>query len=345
MRYVSIERVKPGMKLGKTIFGDQNRVLLSNNSSLSEEYIARLIDRGYPGIYIQDEFSEGIVIEEVIPVELRNRSAQAVKDCDLDELQNVAVEIVEAILNSGEHISMDIMDLRTYDNYTYKHSVNVAVITTIIGLYLKYSHDELVDLCLAGLLHDIGKTKIDNNIINKPAKLTDEEYSIVKEHARFSYEMLQDNWTISSKTRQGVLHHHENENGTGYPDKLMGDEILIYAKIIHVADVYDALTSKRPYKKPFALSEAIEYLMGGGNVLFDTEIVHIFIKTVPVYPKGTEVALSNGETGPVVSNTSNPLRPIVKMYDTKEEINLNTDMDYMNVIIVPHTIVECDYSQ
>lgn len=344
MRYISIENVKPGMRLGKTIFDDMNRILLLENSILSEEYIIRLLARGYPGIYIEDEISEGIVIEEVIPVELRNRSAEAVKNCDIDELQNVAVEIVETILNSESSISLDVMDLRTYDNYTYKHSVNVAVIAAIIALYMEFEREEIVDVCLTGLLHDIGKTRIDTDIINKPARLTNEEFDIVKGHARYSYEMLQDNWTISSKTRQGVLHHHENEDGSGYPDKLVGDEIPLYSKIIHVADVYDALTSKRPYKKPFALSEAIEYLMGGGNVLFDVNIVNTFVKSVPVYPKGTEVFLSNGESGIVVSNTSNSLRPIVRLYENKKEINLNEDKEYMNVIVAPHTVVDRDHT-
>ena len=344
MRYISIENAKPGMKLGKTIFDEMNRILLLENSILSEEYIVRLIARGYPGLYIEDEFSEGIVIDEVIPVELRNKSAEAVKECDIDKLQDIAVDIVESILSNENSISLDVMDLRTYDNYTYKHSVNVAVIASIIAMYLEFDHEEIVDVCLTGLLHDMGKTKIDPDIINKPARLTDEEFDIVRNHSRYSYELLQDNWTICSKVRHGVLHHHENEEGSGYPDKLAGDEIPIYSKIIHVADVYDALTSKRPYKKPFALSEAMEYIMGGGNSLFDINIVNTFVRSVPVYPKGTEIFLSNGEGGIVVSNTSNSLRPVVRLYDSKKEINLNEDKKYMNVTVAPNTVFDRDHT-
>ena len=282
MRYISIEKTKPGMILGKEVFDDEGRILLSVNTKLTKEYITRLSIRGYQGVYIEDELSRGIKIEEVISVELRNRGAQAVKDGNIDDLKTIAKDIVSQLLDKDKSISIDIQDLRTYDNYTYKHSVNVAVISTIIGIYLSYDEESLYELCLAALMHDIGKTKIDPAIINKPARLTMAEYRLVQEHARYSYDILDQNWLMPARTKQGVLHHHENEDGTGYPNRLVGDEIPPYAKIIHVADVYDALTSKRPYKKPYALSEAIEYLMGGSNVLFDRKAVEAFLEAVAV---------------------------------------------------------------
>lgn len=344
MRYISIEKTKPGMILGKEVFDDEGRILLSVNTKLTKEYITRLSIRGYQGVYIEDELSRGIKIEEVISVELRNRGAQAVKDGNIDDLKTIAKDIVSQLLDKDKSISIDIQDLRTYDNYTYKHSVNVAVISTIIGIYLSYDEESLYELCLAALMHDIGKTKIDPAIINKPARLTMAEYRLVQEHARYSYDILDQNWLMPARTKQGVLHHHENEDGTGYPDRLVGDEISPYAKIIHVADVYDALTSKRPYKKPYALSEAIEYLMGGSNVLFDRKAVEAFLEAVPVYAKGIEVTMTNGEKALVVANSSNPLRPIVRLISNGKDIDLNNDKDYISVTIAPHTVVENDFT-
>ncbi len=344
MRYINIEKVESGMVLAKEVFDDDGRVLLAANTILTKEYIIRLSIRGYQGVYIEDELSRGIQIDEVISIELRNEGAKAVKEGNIDSLKSIAKNIVSQLLEKDKSISLDIKDLRTYDNYTYKHSVNVAVISTIIGIYLSYDEESLYELCLAALMHDIGKTKIDPGIINKPGRLSMMEYRIVQEHARYSYDILDENYLISARTKQAVLHHHENEDGTGYPDRLVGDEIPPYAKIIHVADVYDALTSKRPYKKPYALSEAIEYLMGGSNVLFDRKAVEAFLEAVPVYAKGIDVLMTNGERAIVVSNTSNPLRPIVRLVDSGKDIDLSNDKDYISVTIAPHTVVENDFT-
>lgn len=344
MRYINIEKVESGMVLAKEVFDDDGRVLLAANTILTKEYIIRLSIRGYQGVYIEDELSRGIQIDEVISIELRNEGAKAVKEGNIDSLKSIAKNIVSQLLEKDKSISLDIKDLRTYDNYTYKHSVNVAVISTIIGIYLSYDEESLYELCLAALMHDIGKTKIDPGIINKPGRLSMMEYRIVQEHARYSYDILDENYLISARTKQAVLHHHENEDGTGYPDRLVGDEIPPYAKIIHVADVYDALTSKRPYKKPYALSEAIEYLMGGSNVLFDRNAVEAFLEAVPVYAKGIDVLMTNGERAIVVSNTSNPLRPIVRLVDSGKDIDLSNDKDYISVTIAPHTVVENDFT-
>ena len=343
MRYINIEKVESGMVLAKEVFDDDGRVLLAANTILTKEYIIRLSIRGYQGVYIEDELSRGIQIDEVISIEL-NEGAKAVKEGNIDSLKSIAKDIVSQLLEKDKSISLDIKDLRTYDNYTYKHSVNVAVISTIIGIYLSYDEESLYELCLAALMHDIGKTKIDPVIINKPGRLSMMEYRIVQEHARYSYDILDENYLISARTKQAVLHHHENEDGTGYPDRLVGDEIPPYAKIIHVADVYDALTSKRPYKKPYALSEAIEYLMGGSNVLFDRKAVEAFLEAVPVYAKGIDVLMTNGERAIVVSNTSNPLRPIVRLVDSGKDIDLSNDKDYISVTIAPHTVVENDFT-
>ena len=344
MRYINIEKVESGMVLAKEVFDDDGRVLLAADAILTKEYIIRLSIRGYQGVYIEDELSRGIQIDEVISIELRNEGAKAVKEGNIDSLKSIAKDIVSQLLEKDKSISLDIKDLRTYDNYTYKHSVNVAVISTIIGIYLSYDEESLYELCLAALMHDIGKTKIDPGIINKPGRLSMMEYRIVQEHARYSYDILDENYLISARTKQAVLHHHENEDGTGYPDRLVGDEIPPYAKIIHVADVYDALTSKRPYKKPYALSEAIEYLMGGSNVLFDRKAVEAFLEAVPVYAKGIDVLMTNGERAIVVSNTSNPLRPIVRLVDSGKDIDLSNDKDYISVTIAPHTVVENDFT-
>lgn len=344
MRYVPIDRVKEGMYLARPILDDMNRVLLGMETPLSQELIDRVVERGFSGLYIEDELSKGIVIEEAITSELRNKGVMALKAGDLDKCLEVAKGIVAQILES-ENITLDMLDLRSYDDYIYRHSINVCVLSTIIGMGMNLKREELVDLSIAAILHDLGKLNIDPEILNKVGKLTPEEFEIVKTHAKLSYEMIKDKIGISAKVKAGVLYHHENENGSGYPFGVEGKDIHVFAKIIHVADVYDALTSKRTYKKPFALAEAIEYLMGGCDILFSKEIVDVFLKSVPIYPKGITIALSNGEEALIIKNSENPLRPIVRLVETGEDINLNNNPDYKNVTIAQDTKVDTNFSE
>lgn len=333
MRYIVIEKAQAGMVLAKSIYDGAGRVLLGSHTIISEEYLTKLTARGLPGLYVEDELAKDIEIEETITQELRNRGVDALRNGNIDESMNVAGEIVDQLL-ARSVVSLDMVDLRTYDDYTYQHSVNVAVISTIIGMNMSFNYGMLQELSIAAILHDIGKSMIDPSILNKADKLTEEEYALMKKHPDFGYDMLRKRLDISACVRAGVLSHHENMDGTGYPQGLCGKQIYVYAKIIHVADVFDALTAKRVYKMPYARSEAVEYLMGSCDRLFDRKVVEAFLISVPIYPKGTTVRLSNGEEALVVANTGNALRPQVRLQDG-EEMNLSIPEKYRNITIIP----------
>ena len=333
MRYISIEYAKPGMMLARSVYDEADRVLVGAYNELTEDFITKLAKRGFPGVYIEDELSKDIIIQETISAELRNYAVRSLKECNIDATLDIAKAIVDQIMNSRV-ISLDLVDLRTFDDYTYRHSVNVAVLSTVIGSGMGMNSQELVDLCASAILHDIGKICIDKNILNKPGKLTSEEYDVIKTHARLSYDLIKEKWNISAKTKNGVLFHHENEDGSGYPLGLEKNNIHPFAKIIHVADVYDALITKRSYKKAFSLTEAIEYLMGGCDILFDRKVVETFLDYVPVYPKGITVLLSDGREAIVVENYKHStLRPKVRL-TTGEEINLSDETKNRNITII-----------
>ena len=189
-------------------------------------------------------------------------------------------------------------------------------------------------LVTAALLHDLGKLSIPPEILNKPGRLTPEEYQIMKKHAEYSYKLLSNRWDISAHIKQTVLLHHENYDGSGYPQGLLGKEQSIFVRILHVADVYDALTSKRPYKKPYSPYEAIEYLMGACGIMFDKQVVEVFLEYVPLFPKGTKVNLSDGRTGIIFENAGkHNLRPVI-MLDDGEKIDL-MDKEHLNITILP----------
>ncbi len=312
MRFVPIERAKAGMRLAKPIFDADHRVLLSYDQELTIEFINRLKKRGLPGFYIDDELTKDIIVNEAISEELRGRAINCLVNKDIDSTLSVATEIVRQ-LRGANSVSLDLIDLRTFDEYTYRHSVNVSILVTIVGLALGLSDEALVSLCTAAILHDIGKLSIDAEILNKPGVLTDEEREVMRAHSFLSYEMLKNNGAISAKTKAAVLQHHENMDGTGYPDGIKGDAIHPFARIIHVCDVYDALTTARPYKSAYSPYEATEFLKGGKGLMFDSKVVDIFYKFVPLYPKGTSVLLSNGEEVIIVENhLGNMMYPVVR---------------------------------
>lgn len=342
MRFITLDKVEPGMFLGKAVFDQVGRMLIGKKCAVTQEHLDRLIGRGFLGLYIEDELSKDIEIEEAITAELREQGVECVRNRDIDGCMEVSRRIVEQIIHGGK-VSLDLVDLRTYDDYTYRHSVNVAVLSTIIGMGVHLKESELTELCAAALMHDLGKIWIDEEILNKPARLTKEEFQIMKMHAQYSYDLIKERLDISAKTKSGVLFHHENEDGSGYPEGLEGEEIHLFARIIHVADVYDALTSKRPYKEPYSSADAIEYLMGGSSILFDRNIVDIFLHYVPVYPKGMNVVLSDGREGIIVENNrENILRPKIRLL-TGEDINLAMDSEYRNITACQTSTVEPEF--
>lgn len=333
MRFVPIEKVENGMMLAKSIYDYETRTLLREGKLLSQEMIERIRERGYPGIYIEDELTKDIVIQEAITVELRNHAVETLQQLDLEEAVNVAEKIVEQLLEA-KTVSLDMLDLRTFDDYTYRHSVNVAILSVVIGMGMGYTNEDLVDLCSAAIFHDLGKLSISKDILNKPGKLTPEENELLRSHSQMSYDILKEKWNIPSRVKAAVLSHHENEDGSGYPNGLTGDNIHMFAKIIHVADVYDALSNERAYKKAYSYSESLEYLMGGCGTLFDQTVVQAFMDKVPVYPKGVSIILSDGREAIVVENhLGNPLRPTVRFLDGTE-MDMSDPSVGMNITII-----------
>lgn len=315
MRYVSLTDAQPGMQLAKDLYDVNGRTLVGSHIMLTANYIDKLIEYGFAGVYIVDDLTEDIEVEDAISPQLRTEGMEKIRSGDIDGCKEVAEKLVEEILSRGK-ISLDMLDLRSYDDYTYAHSVNVAVISGVLGMGFGLGEKEMAQLVMAAMLHDLGKLSIPPEILNKPGRLTQKEYHRMQEHPVISYELIKDRFDISAQVKVAVLFHHENVDGSGYPNGIMGEEQTLFTKIIHVADVYDALVSKRPYKEPYAPCEAAEYLMGGCGILFEREVVTMLLQAVPLYPKGTELCLSDGRCGIVKENADvHNLRPVLRMMD------------------------------
>lgn len=333
MRFIPSEELKSGTIVGRDIiFTAQKAAMVKKGTVLTERYIQYLQDKGYLGVYISDIFSEDVEIEETVDPEVFQSGVEAVMFENIQEIMHVSDSIVSDIVSKKE-ICTDLLDLRSYDLYTYHHCVNVAVLSVVVGRHMGLSQSELTQLCQAGLLHDLGKSRIPEEILNKPDRLTDTEFGVMKNHPQYSYDIISESHDISAAVKQAVLCHHENENGSGYPGGKEGQELSIISKIVHAVDVYDALTSKRPYKAPYESANAFEYLREGIDVLFNKEVIEAMMDVIPPYPTGIDVYLSNGERALVINHSENRNRPIVRLIPSGKVVNLHTSKEYADIYI------------
>jgi putative nucleotidyltransferase with HDIG domain len=221
-----------------------------------------------------------------------------------------------------------------HHEYTYLHCVNVAILAVSVGIKMNLTAEDLTYLGTAGILHDIGKNKIPAWLLDKTGQLSEEEYGMLRKHPEYGYDMLTSSQELTSVTRAGVLQHHERYDGSGYPRGLKGKEITLYARILAVADTYDAMTSDRAYREAYAPSEAVEYLMGNGDQLYDNLVIDAFVKCVTIYPLGSCVELNNGVRAVVVKNYADcVLRPLIRVIESKEMIDLKNDTRFLNLCI------------
>lgn len=350
MRYIPIEQVRSGMILGKAIYASGGKMLLADQSIIKEEYVKRLHTIGIQGIYIQDDFSKEIEINDIITPEFKNKAVEFIKGMfmwnpnDYKEnfkiatrLQDIMSELVDQIIENQD-VQVNVIDLKNYDEYTYLHSINVAVLAVVTGVAMGLEKEELNLLAVAGILHDIGKRFISRDLLNKEGKLSKEEMKLLRDHSKDGYYYIKENFNLPIKSYIGILDHHERYDGSGYPSRKAGQKISLFGRILAVVDVYDALVSNRPYHKAISPSEAWEYLIGGSSTQFDPQVVMAFSKKIAIYPVGTHVRLSNNLSGIVVKNYLGfNLRPRIKIFSDSETpiyIDLKNDIDSRNITIV-----------
>lgn len=351
MRFVPTNCLREGMVLGKNLYGRDQSLLLSQGQYIRESYIYRIRKLGYQGVYVHDGLSDDIVVESVISDQLKNSAVTAIKDVfittkhssdfseeSIEKSKQIVEDLVDEIL-FNRNLMVNMVDLKIFDDYTFYHSVNVAVLSILVGISLDYSRSELYKLGLGALLHDIGKVFISKSILSKSGPLTGEEYVQIKKHPELGFNYLKEHYDVPSKSYLGALHHHERYDGSGYPMKLKGENISDIGRIIAIADVYDALISDRPYRKSLLPSDAMEYIMGGSGTMFDPQYVIKFMRKVAAYPLGTIVLLSNGLKAIVVQNFEDCCtRPKVRVIDENGSgsgyIDLKDDLKSANITIV-----------
>ena len=354
-------QLKPGMKLDHPVVDRLGRNLVARGAELDEYMIDSLLKLGIMSVYIQEGEEEEPPQElPISPEAARNIERLRTEDrakvtlsasirervsagiqfiyshTESDEMiaatQSITNDLMDSI-HTNNAIAIDISTLKTSDEYTFKHSVDVATISMIIAKQQGLSPEVIRDIGVTGLLHDIGKTKIPHAILNKPGRLDDNEFAIMREHTTFGYNIIKDRGEFSPSICLGVLQHHEKINGRGYPFGVTADRICPYAKILTVADIYDALVTERPYKKAYSQHDAIEMILSMTTEL-DITAMKSFMESMILYPVDSIVQLSNGEQARVVKNIPHYiLRPVVVGLTSGTVYNLGEDLDCANIII------------
>jgi len=352
MLFISTKNLKAGMTLAMDIYvynSTFKTLLLKEGQSLNNSYIEKIHSNYISGVYIKNEALKYNIYANSIDEDLEARLLTKIKDIFyaykinsgefntklIWQISEFADDLIMEILYNNS-LSYRTLEFNNYDDYIFQHSLNVSILSISLGNSLGLSQHMLHELSVAALLHDIGMTLIPPQILNKLDKLTVEEFKIIKTHSTNTMNQLKS--FVSNDILMGILSHHEKADGTGYPYGLKGNQTHLFGKILSVCDVYQAMNTNHLYRKAYAPSDILQYLLQGTNTQFDENILELFLKNIIIYPVGNLITLSNGKTGIVLKNYSeNVLRPVVRIINPDDsfgnDIDLLYDEDQLNTVI------------
>ncbi len=358
MRLVAVDLIHDNDILGKSIYSADAALLLSSGVKLSPSMVKRLKMNNIYYVYIEDGLSDGIVPMSVIPDEVKIQAVSKVEKlmkkafaqgntqkCKLidektvKEYKSIINDLFDILSNMPDRL-YNMVELMGTDMYTYSHSINVAVLSIVIGLALKLDREKIQHMSLGALMHDIGKMQIPETLLNKPSGLSNNEFDIMKDHVTMGYELIKEDISLSGITKQIVYGHHERLNGTGYPRGLTAPNISTYTRIVSICDIFDAMTSDRVYQKQMPVYKAIDILMGEAIDRIDNEILKVFIANVAIYKPGETVLLEDGRKGIIVDVRKGfATRPIVRIIeDQLNQKPYEIDLKYDLSVFIKETV-------
>ena len=349
MRLVNTRYVEEGSVLARPVINSAGKILLQAGVFMTTSYITRLKTLGYDVLFIQDDRLEDVEVHMSITGQTREVAYKTIQtisnyiECNsedslpLADVRRSIQEMINDLLFSADILG-NLVEIQGYDDYTYHHSVNTTIIALVLGIASGYSEQKLMELGMGVLMHDIGKIKIPECILNKKTPLTEAEFEEIKLHTTYGFDILRKNNDFSLLSAHIAFQHQEKWDGSGYPRGLKGNEIHEYGRLAAVADVYEALTSKRVYRKAIEPNEAYEYIIAQTNTHFEPKILDVFRKHIAVYPSGSGILLSNGQRGNVVrQNPAFPNRPYVRVFYENEK-TLSAPIDY-NLADIPSLMI------
>lgn len=325
MRRIGTSDLVPGMVTAEDVYNYNNQLIIPKGLVLDDKTIAKLDYYSILSIRIEDKKVEVNHESQAYAKSYSQKIKESPEfvrfkhefDEDVENFKNVINDVVlkgspldvDKLMNHTLNIldigatTPNILDMlhcmREYDDATYTHCMNVALICNVMARWLKMDEENIKKATVSGLLHDIGKTQVPDSIIKKPAKLTPEEYAIIKRHPQAGYEILKKS-ALDPEILNAVLMHHERFDGTGYPLGLNGNQISTFARMVSIADVYDAMTSARVYRGPLCPFKTIEVFEEEGLQKYDPQFIMSFLENVVNTYLLNSVQLSNGDRGTIV---------------------------------------------
>lgn len=338
LRRICTRHLRAGMQLAQPVISSDGKILLAKGQILRDSYISRLIQLGVYSVYVVDPRFPDVDATDFLSEQTRLQALRLVRTACTNLIAGSVLdvpaitEVVDMLiddLSSKPNLLINFFDIRLKDDYTFAHSINVCSFAILIGMAYALRKRQLRELAVGALMHDLGKTLLPSEILQKPGPLSPVEYEKMQEHTSLGFDMLRRQGEIGLLSAHIALQHHERIDGNGYPRNLVGSEIHLYGRIVAVADVYDALISDRAYRPRYLPHKAAEILTEQSGAAFDSEVVRHFLRQVAFYPTGSLVRLSSGVIG-VVVDVNRPIttRPIVRvLYDSKGEINDYYELD------------------
>lgn len=333
-----VDRRLDGLELGhvtaENIYSNDGSLLVREGTIISYELISKLKKHRVNFKNVLSQISLEYREPDLIPAKELVTSLKTVQTVFEDVLSPDSVSTTSAIpednielvkkvidalmhtLSSSEELLYHVTEVMGVDEYTYRHSVNVTILSILTAKAMGYAESEIKEIALGALLHDIGKALVPGNLIKKKGRLTSEEETIMKEHPRFGYELVKNIDSLPKSVKDIVRLHHEKLDGSGYPNQISGLAIPRHVRLVTVCDMYDAMTTTRTYRKRMPLHTALEILMKDAVYKIDPEVYRQMTRTIRLFPTGMGVVLSDGRIG-IVSKYRHqcPTRPIIHLVD------------------------------
>lgn len=353
IKRINIHDIEVGMELANDVITSNGLILISTNTILTQNHIFKMNLYQILSVSIKKYIKPKKIINPTIEEDKnfikkfnvfkthydsnKQKLTQQLNviseggNVNIDELFKISTNLLKTLKTKRELFNY-LNELKSVDEYTYSHSLNVSMLCNIFGQWLHLDNQTIENLTVAGLLHDIGKLSIDINIINKPDKLTDEEFSIMEKHPELGYNFVR-NTNYPEEIKMGILMHHEKINGSGYPFHLKDKQIHNFAKIIAIADIYDAMTSVRSYHKKTSPFKVIRLFERESYGLLDTKYLFVFLEHIAYNYLHRSVKLSDGQVGKIIFiHKTSPSRPIIDLGTHIIDMEKVTHIDIEEII-------------
>lgn len=342
MQKLLINNVEEGMIIGEDVYNKYDVLIVSSGTIISENIYSKLINTNLTYINIIEKNIEGVSKVVIVKKDIQLAYNKTVKSFKKlfdtaklgkqilsSQVRTILLPLMDQIENNSS-MAKKLWQIESCDEYTYDHSVTVSLTAALLAKWLNMSDSEILKVATSGLLHDIGKCNIPDEILKKPDKLSDDEFKVMKTHTTLGYIMLKHGKEFDDDILAGIYQHHEKCDGKGYPNNLREDDIHIYGRIIAIADVYSAMTANRIYRTKMSPFLVAKLILENSFGYLDPEMTRIFLNNISNFYVGTLVKLNDGRIGTVVMiNKNEPYRPLIQVdddyIDLSKDYNLQID--------------------